>query len=92
MLTLKEMIENEYPIPSYMADVFEKGPGWIETPQVSEESLLLLPADKLDSKIYAIDCEMVRGCTAGCRVADSNQTLVLDRRWQGTYPGLHDRI
>lgn len=58
MLTLKEMIENEYPVPSYMADVFEKGPGWIETPQVSEESLLLLPADKLESKVYAIDCEM----------------------------------
>ncbi|KAG1889870.1 hypothetical protein F4604DRAFT_1876618 [Suillus subluteus] len=50
MLTLKEMIENEYPVPSYMADVFEK--------EVSEESLLLLPADKLESKIYAIDCEM----------------------------------
>ncbi|KAG1827832.1 hypothetical protein EV424DRAFT_600780 [Suillus variegatus] len=58
LLTLREMIENEYPIPSYMADVFEKGPGWIETPQASEESLLLLPADKLESKIYAIDCEM----------------------------------
>lgn len=66
------MIENEYPIPSYMADVFEKGPGWIETPQASEESLLLLPADKLESKIYAIDCEMVRDYRAGCSVANSN--------------------
>jgi len=54
------MIENDYPIPSYMADVFEKGPGWIETPQASEESLLLLPKEKQQSKIYAIDCEMVR--------------------------------
>ncbi|OJA14787.1 hypothetical protein AZE42_12824 [Rhizopogon vesiculosus] len=58
LLSSKEMIENDYPIPSYMADVFEKGPGWIETPQASEESLLLLPLEKRQSKIYAIDCEM----------------------------------
>ncbi|KAJ8586177.1 ribonuclease H-like protein, partial [Rhizopogon salebrosus TDB-379] len=47
-----------YPIPSYMADVFEKGPNWVETPQASEESILLLPTEKRQSKIYAIDCEM----------------------------------
>jgi RNA exonuclease 1 len=64
LLSLKEMIENDYPIPSYMADVFEKGPGWIETPQASEESILLLPTEKRQSKIYAIDCEMVRDCIA----------------------------
>ncbi|KAJ8594443.1 ribonuclease H-like protein [Rhizopogon salebrosus TDB-379] len=58
LLSLKEMIENDYPIPSYMADVFEKGPHWVETPQASEESILLLPTEKRQSKIYAIDCEM----------------------------------
>lgn len=48
------MIENDYPIPSYMADVFEKPTGWAETPQpVSKEN-------KWRQKIYAIDCEMVR--------------------------------
>lgn len=62
LLSLKEMIENDYPIPSYMADVFEKGPGWIETPQASEESILLLPTETRQSKIYAIDCEMVSDC------------------------------
>jgi RNA exonuclease 1 len=46
------MIENEYPIPSYMADVFEKPPGWIEVPKlISDEP----------PNIYAMDCEMV--CT-----------------------------
>ena len=49
------MIENDYPIPSYMADVFEKPPGWVETPE---------PKTATDCKgglpkVYAIDCEMV---------------------------------
>jgi RNA exonuclease 1 len=28
------MIENDYPIPSYMADVFDKPDGWVETQAV----------------------------------------------------------
>jgi len=47
------MIENDYPIPSYMADVFEKPPGWLETPKPSDNE------SKWKQKIYAIDCEMV---------------------------------
>lgn len=62
LLTLEQMIENDYPIPSYIADMFEKPPGWVETPEAPKESLLA-EKDK-DSKqgkqkIYAIDCEMV---------------------------------
>jgi RNA exonuclease 1 len=52
------MIENDYPIPSYMADIFQKSPGWVETPQAPQESLLSSPQQK--AKVYAIDCEMVR--------------------------------
>ena len=54
LLTLEQMIENDYPIPSYMADVFEKSAGWMETPQPAENE------SKWNQKIYAIDCEMVR--------------------------------
>ena len=54
VLTLEQMIENDYPIPSYMADVFEKPAGWVETPQPAENET------KWNQKIYAIDCEMVR--------------------------------
>ena len=53
------MIENDYPIPSYMADVFEKPDGWVETPQPVSDSILVLPDDKQRSRVYAIDCEMV---------------------------------
>ena len=53
LLTLEQMIENDYPIPSYMADVFEKPPGWLETPKPSDNE------SKWKQKIYAIDCEMV---------------------------------
>jgi RNA exonuclease 1 len=55
LLTLEQMIENDYPIPSYMADVFEKPPGWVETPEPATNE------SKANQKIYAIDCEMVRG-------------------------------
>jgi RNA exonuclease 1 len=54
LLTLEQMIENDYPIPSYMADVFEKPPGWVEIPEPkATEYKLGRP------KVYAIDCEMV---------------------------------
>ncbi|KAF9559202.1 hypothetical protein CPC08DRAFT_743127 [Agrocybe pediades] len=52
VLSLEQMIENDYPIPSYMADVFEKPTGWLETPQPAENE------SKVDRKIYAMDCEM----------------------------------
>ncbi|KAF8907850.1 hypothetical protein CPB84DRAFT_1767719 [Gymnopilus junonius] len=57
LLTLEQMIENDYPIPSYMADVFEKPDGWKETPQLptSQHSS---KENKWKQKIYAIDCEM----------------------------------
>ncbi|KAJ7587008.1 ribonuclease H [Mycena floridula] len=58
LLTLEQMIENDYPIPSYMADVFEKPEGWVETPDQPKESLLTSPDEKAPRQIYAIDCEM----------------------------------
>jgi RNA exonuclease 1 len=62
LLTREQMIENEYPIPSYVADIFEKPDGWVETPEPVEPSLLDLPGKQNDlpkQKVYAIDCEMV---------------------------------
>ncbi len=47
------MVENDYPVPSYLADVFQKPEGWIETPQ-------LAPDAEASNNVYAIDCEMVR--------------------------------
>ncbi|KAF9483118.1 ribonuclease H-like protein [Pholiota conissans] len=52
LLTLEQMIENDYPIPSYMADVFEKPQGWVETPEPGASE------HKANPRIYAIDCEM----------------------------------
>lgn len=56
-LSLEQMIENDYPIPSYMADIFQKPEGWVETPETPKESLLSVSQQK--AKVYAIDCEMV---------------------------------
>ena len=29
LLSTEQMIENEYPLPSYVADIFEKPEGWV---------------------------------------------------------------
>ncbi|KAJ6456397.1 ribonuclease H [Mycena sanguinolenta] len=58
LLTLEQMLENEYPVPSYMADVFQKPDGWIETPEESKPSLLEDPANVPKRPVYCIDCEM----------------------------------
>ncbi|KAF9526559.1 ribonuclease H [Crepidotus variabilis] len=52
LLTLDQMIENDYPIPSYMAEIFQKPDGWLETPKPAENE------SHWNQKIYAIDCEM----------------------------------
>ncbi|KAI9434729.1 hypothetical protein H4582DRAFT_1881782 [Lactarius indigo] len=51
LLTVEQMVENDYPVPSYLADVFTKSEGWIETPQAAAD------ADG-SYKVYAVDCEM----------------------------------
>jgi hypothetical protein len=73
VLTPEQMIGNDYPMPSYMADVFEKPAGWVEMPQPKENET------KWNQKIYGIDCEMVRDTTSfsptrffGCVVWSSN--------------------
>ncbi|KAI1782813.1 ribonuclease H-like protein [Ganoderma leucocontextum] len=37
LLTLEQMVENGYPVPSYLAEVFEKPPGWVETKCLTED-------------------------------------------------------
>src|SRR5262245_50465136 len=58
VLSLEQMVENDYPIPSYMADIFQKPPGWIETPEPPKEPFFT--EGECKPKVYAIDCEMVR--------------------------------
>ncbi|KIJ60064.1 hypothetical protein HYDPIDRAFT_99502 [Hydnomerulius pinastri MD-312] len=84
LLSLPQMIENDYPIPSYMADVFEKPPGWVETPEPVAESILLLPTDKQRSRVYAIDCEMCltedgKELTRVCMIDYASGIVVYDK-------------
>lgn len=55
VLTTEQMIENGYPMPSYMADIFEKTDGWVEVPKGPDEE----PDSKEKMRIWSIDCEMV---------------------------------
>ena len=50
VLTTELMLENEYPMPSYLSDTFEKPAGWMESPQYVPGS---------PSRVIALDCEMV---------------------------------
>ncbi|KAI0266318.1 hypothetical protein BGY98DRAFT_1191446 [Russula aff. rugulosa BPL654] len=52
ILTVEQMVENDYPVPSYLADVFSKPDGWIETPEADPD------AKPGTQSVYAIDCEM----------------------------------
>lgn len=54
ILTVEQMVENDYPVPSYLADVFEKQDGWIETPQAHTNTM------SEPQPVLAIDCEMAR--------------------------------
>ncbi|TDL16847.1 hypothetical protein BD410DRAFT_901803 [Rickenella mellea] len=54
VLTPEQMLENEYPVPRYMADVFEMQDGWVETPESSSTTTTTTER----AKVYAIDCEM----------------------------------
>ncbi|KZW02879.1 ribonuclease H-like protein [Exidia glandulosa HHB12029] len=54
ILTPEQMIDNDYPIPSYLADVFTKPSGWVETPCRVPYS----HSSSVPPKVYALDCEM----------------------------------
>ena len=60
LLTVEQMIENDYPVPSYLADVFSMRDGWVETPEPDADAK---PGALL---VYAIDCEMVRALHRVC--------------------------
>ncbi|KAN0141756.1 hypothetical protein V8E53_000218 [Lactarius tabidus] len=51
LLTVEQMVENDYPVPAYLVDVFQKSEGWIETAQVSADA-------EGPPTVYAVDCEM----------------------------------
>lgn len=88
LLTLEQMIENEYPIPSYMADVFEKPDDcWLETPEPVKPDLLDDIPEKgkepPKAKIYAIDCEMASSISYRLHSQLTFAPPVYDGRWQG---------
>ncbi|KAL6307315.1 hypothetical protein BKA93DRAFT_727854 [Sparassis latifolia] len=58
LLTTEQMIENEYPVPSYIAEVFEKPLEWVEIPAPRKEPFPPTIPEKSLPRIYAIDCEM----------------------------------
>ena len=81
------MVENDYPVPSYLADVFSKPDGWIETPEADPDA----GAEPGAQSVYAIDCEMVRALAAysvPCTDKDK-MSSVPHRRGQGTDSSLH---
>ena len=54
LLPVEQIVENDYPVPSYLADVFKMPDGWIETPEAPTDT------KSETQSVYAIDCEMAR--------------------------------
>ncbi|TFL03120.1 ribonuclease H-like domain-containing protein [Pterulicium gracile] len=84
LLPLDQMIENDYPIPSYMADVFEKSAGWLEVPEQPKDSLLADPSKRTKPRVYALDCEMCltesgKELTRICMIDFESGVVVLDQ-------------
>ncbi|KAK0217668.1 ribonuclease H [Armillaria nabsnona] len=87
LLTKEQMIEHDYPLPSYTADVFQKPDDtWVETPEESRESLLTAPDQKKKParKIYSIDCEMCmtedgKELTRACIIDFRSGTVIYDQ-------------
>jgi len=50
ILTPEQMIENEYPTPAWVSDVFDIPEGWLQVPA---------PDDGAQDRVLALDCEMV---------------------------------
>ncbi|KAJ3996078.1 ribonuclease H [Lentinula boryana] len=84
MLTVEQMIDNEYPIPSYMADVdHERPPGWVETPEEPRfDDQEGIPRPR--RKVFGIDCEMCmtedgKELTRVCMIDYDTQLVVYDQ-------------
>lgn len=80
LLTTEQMIENDYPVPSYIAEVFEKSPGWVETPPPQGDS----PSSEKTPRIYAIDCEMCmtedgKELTRACMIDYASGIVIYDQ-------------
>ena len=90
LLTVEQMVENDYPVPSYLADVFSKPDGWIETPEADPDA----DVKPGTQSVYAIDCEMVGVLSCVLRMYTEKDELssVPHRRWQGADPSLHHRL
>lgn len=69
LLSTEQMLENDYPMPSYVADVFEKPERWFETPHVEDEEPVL------KRRILSMDCEMVR-YNGLCLMRNTDHVLV----------------
>ncbi len=90
LLTKELMIENGYPMPSYLAETFEKPAGWVETKVTAVDDLLSTSPEETP-RIYAMDCEMVR-CRLHRPFSVAHNTSVYDGGGQATRSCMPYRI
>lgn len=54
LLTKDQLIENEYPLPSWLSEVSQLDDDWLQTPEYREGDEF-----SADPRVLALDCEMV---------------------------------
>jgi len=86
LLTQEQLLENEYPVPTWMLDSPQVGDDWLQIPEFTGN-----PND--ECRVLALDCEMVSTIlnTHYLLFTPSPLTVYYNCR-KGTYPSLHHRL
>jgi hypothetical protein len=75
------MIENEYPTPAWVSDVFDVPEGWLQIPA---------PDDGAQDQVLALDCEMV--CKKFRRSPVTDEIVVYYRKRKRAGESLYHRL
>ncbi|KAF9970024.1 hypothetical protein BGZ73_007397 [Actinomortierella ambigua] len=79
MLSLSDLKESEFPLPSYLDTCDPLEEGWTETPKIPKTTLEAVP-----KKVLGMDCEMVR-TTVGTELA---RVTIVDAKGETVYDEL----
>ncbi|KAI0920161.1 hypothetical protein AcW1_001979 [Taiwanofungus camphoratus] len=95
LLTTEQMVENDYPVPSYVAEVFEKPPGWVETPAPTTHRSQSNSPER-SPRIFSIDCEMCmtedgKELTRVCMIDYTSGIVIYDHLVKPLKP-IHDYL
>jgi hypothetical protein len=81
---LEQLLENEYPLPSWMSEISQLSDDWLQVPECKTNS---------PDRVLALDCEMV-SLTYKIYNRDLSWLFLIVHNygWQRANPYLHSRL